>query len=229
MITCIAIDDEPKGLEVIKNHAGKTEFLDLLEVFTDPLKALSYLEQNNVDMIFLDINMPEIDGFKLLNHLPNDIDVIFTTAHSEYAIKSYEVEAVDYLLKPFDYSRFLLAVNKVKAKHSESSTTDQSRPFLFVNTGSAKEKILLDDISFIESDGNYVHYNTRERKYMVRASIKETLTLLPSSLFIQIHRSFIVSLKWIDKIEDNHAFIFGKEIPIGQIYKSEFLKRINNS
>lgn len=226
MIKCIAIDDEPKALDVISRHVEKTDFLELLATFVDPFKAITFLEIGEVDLIFLDINMPEVNGFQILKHLPENVDVVFTTAHSEYAIQSYEVQAVDYLLKPFDYSRFLLAVNKVKSKQVEDKKSNPSRSFIFVNTGSAKEKILLNEISFIESDGNYVHYHTKEKTFMVRASIKQTMEILSSSLFVQIHRSFIISLNWIDKIEDNHVFISDREIPIGLTYKSEFLKRI---
>lgn len=227
MITCIAIDDEPKALNVIKNHVSRIDFLDLEETFVDPFKAISYLSEHSVDLIFLDINMPDISGFEFLKHLSAKPAFIFTTAHSEYAIQSYEVEAVDYLLKPFDFSRFLLAATKAKNKISENDITTVSKEFLFLNTGLSKQKVLIDDILFVESDGNYVNYITKSGKLMIRASIKETLSILPSSLFVQIHRSFIVSLRWVEKIQDNHIYISDKEIPIGNTYKSKLLKLID--
>lgn len=227
MISCIAIDDEPRALNVIKNHVSKVDFLDLKESFVDPFKAISYLNEHSVDLIFLDINMPDISGFEFLKHLSGKPAFIFTTAHSEYAIQSYEVEAIDYLLKPFDFSRFLLAATKAKNKLSESDNSMVSREFLFLNTGLSKQKVLIDDILYMESDGNYVNYITKSGKLMIRASIKETLNMLPSSHFVQIHRSFIVSLRWVEKIQDNHVYISDKEIPIGNTYKSKLLKLID--
>ncbi|MEQ9266699.1 MAG: LytTR family DNA-binding domain-containing protein [Balneolaceae bacterium] len=227
MITCIAIDDEPRALNVIKNHVSKVDFLELKESFVDPFKAISYLNEHSVDLIFLDINMPDISGFEFLKHLSTKPIFIFTTAHSEYAIQSYEVEAIDYLLKPFDFSRFLLAATKAKNKLSENDSSTVSREFLFLNTGLSKQKVLVDDILYMESDGNYVNYITKNGKLMIRASIKETLNTLPSSHFVQIHRSFIVSLRWVEKIQDNHVYISDKEIPIGNTYKSKLLKLID--
>lgn len=227
MITCIAIDDEPRALNVIKNHVSKVDFLELKESFVDPFKAISYLNEQPVDLIFLDINMPDISGFEFLKHLSAKPAFIFTTAHSEYAIQSYEVEAIDYLLKPFDFSRFLLAATKAKNKLSENDNSTVSKEFLFLNTGLSKQKVLVDEIFYVESDGNYMNYITKNGKLMIRASIKETLNTLPSSRFVQIHRSFIVSLRWIEKIQDNHVYISGKEIPIGNTYKSKLLKLID--
>lgn len=227
MISCIAIDDEPKALNVIRSHVSRVDFLDLQETFVDPFKAITYLGKYSVDLIFLDINMPDISGFEFLKHLSNNPVIIFTTAHSEYAIQSYEVEAIDYLLKPFDFSRFLLAVTKAKNKLSENVPPSLNKEFLFLNMGLSKRKVLIDDILYIESDGNYVNYFTKKGKLMVRASIKETMGILSPSLFVQTHRSFIVSLRWVEKIEDNHIYISDKEIPIGSTYKNKFLKLID--
>lgn len=227
MITCIAIDDEPKALSIIESHVSRTDFLDLKATFTDPFKAVSFLEKHQIDLIFLDINMPDVSGFDFLKHLLYKPEIIFTTAHSEYAIQSYEVEAIDYLLKPFDFSRFLLAASKVKSKLSEAKTSS-SQEFLFLNTGSSKRKIHIADIFYIESDGNYVKYITKNERVMVRASIREVISILPSLLFVQVQRSFVVAVKWIDKIENNHIYISDQEIPIGNTFKDDFLKRIEN-
>lgn len=227
MISCIAIDDEPKALSIIENHVLRTDFLTLDATFTDPFKAISFLEKNEIDLLFLDINMPDISGFEFLKHLSNKIQIIFTTAHSEYAIQSYEVEAIDYLLKPFDYSRFLLAVNKVKAKHVEAKSST-NKEFLFLNTGTSKKKVLIEDILLIESDANYVNYVMRDEKLLVRSSIKEVLRILPSNLFVQVQRSFVVAIKKIDKIESNHIYISDRKIPIGNSFKEVFFKSISS-
>lgn len=221
MITCIAIDDEPKALLVIESHVSRVDYLDLKETFTEPFKALSFLEQNEVDLIFLDINMPDVSGFEFLKHLPKKLEIIFTTAHSEYAIQSYDVEAADYLLKPFDFSRFLLAATKVKNKLSDKERSI-SLEFLFLNTGSAKRRVLVEEILYVESDGNYVNYITKKEQLLVRSSFKEVLNILPKNLFIQVQRSFVVGIKWIDKIENNHIYLADKEIPIGTTFKDDF-------
>jgi len=224
MIRAIAIDDEPRALTIIESHASKVSFLNLIATFTDPFQGIEYINDQAPDLVFLDINMPDISGLELIKNLTKNPLIIFTTAHSEYAVSSYEVAAVDYLLKPFDYARFLLAVTKVKDKLTTS--TKPSNPFFFVNTGNQKQRIFYRDIQYIEGDGNYVNYYTETGKVMVRSTIKKTLDLLPNDSFIQVHRSNIVALSWIDKIEDNHIFIGEKRMAIGATYRAEFLRRI---
>lgn len=221
---CIAIDDEPKALEVIKSHVSKIDYLNLLNVFTDPFKAINFIESTPVDLIFLDINMPDIDGIKFLKHLKNKTLIIFTTAHSEYAIQSYEVEAIDYLLKPFDFSRFLTAVNKAKERISVNTIQEE---YFFISTGNQKKRLFYKEVLYIQAEGNYVMYHTANDKTLVRTSISETLELLPKSMFIQIHRSTIVSLHCIDKVEDNHVHIQGKKHQISSTYRDAFLLLIN--
>ena len=150
--------------------------------------------------------------------------VIFTTAHSEYALESYELEALDYLLKPFDFARFLRAVNKAQEKLAADEGTEKS--FFFVNTGYQQRKICYHDICFVEGSGNYVTYYTEKEKIMVRSSMKETVSFLPSHSFIQIHRSSIISLRKLDKIQDNHAYIGNHKISIGANYREELMRVI---
>ncbi|GAB5408558.1 MAG: LytTR family DNA-binding domain-containing protein [Balneolaceae bacterium] len=228
MIHCIAIDDEPKALSVIQSHISRIDFLNLKSTFTDPFKAIQFLNSEAVHLIFLDINMPDISGFEFLKHIPNKPDIIFTTAHSEYAIKSYEVEAIDYLLKPFDFSRFLLAATKVKNKRVENLPSIK-KDFLFLNTGSSKQKILVEEILYVESDGNYVNYVTKNEELLVRSSFKEVLSELPSHLFVQVQRSFVVALKWINKVENNHIYLMDREIPIGSTFKEHFFNKIQGN
>lgn len=224
MLKAIAIDDEPSALTIIKSHADKVSFLELIATFTNPFQGIEYINDHAPDVIFLDINMPDISGLQLLKNLTKKPLIIFTTAHSEYAVKSYEIEAVDYLLKPFDYARFLLAVTKVKEKLNQ--TVKPTNPFFFVNTGNQKQRIFYEDIHYLEGEGNYVNYYTTKGKVMVRSTIKKTVASLPQKQFIQLHRSYLVALSWIDKIEDNHVFIENKRIPIGATYKNNFLLRI---
>ncbi|MBK8488844.1 MAG: response regulator transcription factor [Chitinophagales bacterium] len=224
MIKCVAIDDEPKAIEIIKNHVSKIEYLQLEHVFTDALKAIKYLQENEIELLFLDINMPDIDGLNFVKHLSKKPMVIFTTAHSEYAIESYEVEAIDFLLKPFDFSRFLVATNKAKERLLKSPMVTPA--FFFVSSGNQKIKIVYDDILFIKGDGNYVTYQTKSDKIIVRTSITAAQSELPSNTFIQIHRSTIVSLKWVSKVEDNLVYIAEHKFPISSTYRESFLRAI---
>jgi two-component system LytT family response regulator len=225
MINAIAIDDEPKALDIVNALASRIPFLNLVKSFTNPMEALQYVNDNAIDLIFVDIKMPDISGLDLVQALKKkECLVIFTTAHSEYALKSYDVQALDYLLKPFDFSRFLRAVTR--ALEVLSMRDDLHQDFFFVNTGYQQRKISINDISHLEGDGNYVTYHVNNEKIMVRSTIKEALKLLPPRLFIQIHRSFIISLRKLDRIQDNHAFIGNHKISIGANYKNDFMKSI---
>lgn len=225
MIKAIAIDDEPRALEVIKNHVAKVPFLELSGVFTNPFEALDYINKNRPDLIFLDIKMPDISGIDFLRTLNKGNQmVIFTTAHSAYALESYELDALDYLLKPFEFSRFLKSVSKAqeKLKIKERPVHD----FFFINTGQQQQKVFFKEINRIEGDGNYVNYWFNSKKFMVRSTLKETLQLLPAGMFVQIHRSYIIPLHKIDKIQDNHVFIGDESISIGANFKDELMRLI---
>lgn len=225
MIRCIAIDDEPKALGIIVNHVSKLDHVDLLATFSDPFQAISFLNNHTVDLLFLDINMPNVNGFDLLKTLTKKPMVIFTTAYSEYAMESYEVNAIDYLLKPFDFPRFVLAVTK--AQDLMKSQAGSNSNFIFVNTGNQRQRIDFDDIFYLKAEGNYVSYMTSKGKLLVRSSIKEALALLPEESFIQIHRSYVVAFHQVEKIEDNHVFVADQSIPISSSY-SAVLKGLTN-
>lgn len=224
MITCIAVDDEPKALEVIRHHASKIVQLDLRGTFTDPLAALQHLHAEPVQLLLLDIDMPEVNGMAFMKQLKDPPLVIFTTAHREYALESYSVEAVDYLLKPFTAAQLLAAVNKVQLRLR--STPSAERNIFFVNTGNQKRKLSFSEVLCVQAEGNYVKYVTRTENVLVRSSIAETLSALPRSLFVQIHRSTVVSLQHIDKVEDNHVFLGKERHPISDTYRKAFLERV---
>ena len=225
MIRAIAIDDEPTALSIIQSHATRVSFLSLEATFTDPFQGIEYINDQAPHVVFLDINMPDISGLDLLKNLTKKPLIIFTTAHSEYAVKSYEVEAVDYLLKPFDYARFLLAITKAKDRLATNATLPTD--FFFVNTGSQRQRIFYKDIYYIEGEGNYVNYFTEKGKVLVRSTIKKTLELLPDSIFVQIHRSYIVALAKIDKIDGNQLIIKDKKLAIGATYRQGFFEQID--
>jgi DNA-binding LytR/AlgR family response regulator len=230
---CIAIDDEPFALELISGYIKKTPSLEFAGEFTNPFRAMEFLLKTSVDLVFLDINMPELSGLELLKSLPVQPKVIFTTAYSQYGAESYDYNAVDYLLKPVRYDRFLKAVNKavgnVQAKREEVITennADQSVQSVMVKSGSQIFKIETDDILYVEGAGNYMTFFTKKGKIMALLPMNEILKLLPSNQFIRIHKSYIISLKHIDVIERARVIINKISIPIGITYREHFSKII---
>ena len=228
-MNCIAVDDEKNALEVIKLHASKVDFLNLLGLFTNPVEASKFVEKNKVDLIFLDINMPGINGFEFIETLSYQPAIIFTTAYSEYAVESYNINALDYLVKPIPFSRFLKAVNKAEQSKTRSSTTSQTETdhdtFISVKSGNAIHRIRLSDITYIEADGNYACYHTKQGKIMSLSSMKNALEDLDDH-FIQVHRSYIVSRQKINKIENHQLTIGDKKVPIGISYRRSVLEEL---
>jgi len=216
-MTSIAIDDEPVALEVIRAHAAKVPFLELKAEFTDAFKALDYLQKNQIDLLFLDIKMPDISGLEFLRSLNKKPLVIFTTAYSEHAVTSFELDAVDYLLKPFSLARFVKACTKANELY-QFRNNHQSQDYIFIKTGYEQVKVRFDDIFYIEAEGNYVNVVSKNGKYLTRMTFTEMDSLLPSSKFVRLHRSYIVSLAAIDKIERHQVLINGQLIPVGESY-----------
>lgn len=218
-IEAIAIDDEPKALEVVAMLAEKVPFLTVKATFTDAFSAVPYLQQNKVDLLFLDIKMPDISGFEFLSTLSKKPKVIFTTAYSEYAVEAFEVDAVDYLMKPFSLARFSKACNKaLEALEPEI----QEPGSIFLKTGPEEEKIFFEDILFIVSQGNYMEYHLKERKLLCRQTIQEAMQQLVPEKFVRLHRSYIVATDKIDKVSRTAVWIGRTEIPVGASYEEAF-------
>lgn len=229
---CVVVDDEPFALDLIKDYIQRTPFLELAQYFSNPFKALDFLSKEKVDLIFLDINMPELSGIQLIKALQTPPMVIFTTAYPEFAAESYEYNAVDYLVKPIKYERFLKSVIKAagligsaKQNYQSEPTSAQEQPNepLFIKSGSQLVKVWPNDIMYIEAAGNYMCFYTRERKMMSLLTMKDVLEILPSEEFVRIHKSYIISLKHIDAIERHDVVVGGKQIPIGITYREQFL------
>ncbi|TDE48582.1 LytR/AlgR family response regulator transcription factor [Flavobacterium sp. GT3P67] len=232
---CIAIDDEPLALELISGYIQKTPFLEFVAGFTNPFNAMNFLLKNPIDLVFIDINMPELSGIELLKALPVLPKIIFTTAYSEYGAESYEFNAVDYLLKPVKYDRFLKGVNKAydlsSLKKEEISVSVNSEPhsqFVLIKSGSKTFKIATDDIFYIEAAGNYMLFYTLKGKIMTLLPMSEILKMLPSNTFVRIHKSYIISLKHIEVIEKSIVVINKTRVPIGITYKEHFSNIIKN-
>lgn len=215
----IAIDDEPIALEIIKSHASKVPFVALKETFTDAFAAISYLQQNKVDVIFLDIKMPDISGIDFLKSLSNPPMVVFTTAYTEHAVQSFELDAVDYLLKPFSLSRFLKACNKAHELYNLRNQKQEAKnDFIFVKDGYEQIKVELSEIMYVEASGNYTQIQLGNKLVSSRITINDLAELLPKSDFIRCHRAFIVPKNKISKFDRNQIWIGEKIIPIGATY-----------
>ncbi|MEQ9167368.1 MAG: LytTR family DNA-binding domain-containing protein [Fulvivirga sp.] len=214
---CVAIDDEQNALEVIDLYIKKVDTLELSGKFTDPIEASRFLSENKVDLLFLDINMKGLNGFELLETLNYKPKVIFTTAYSEYAVKSYNVDALDYLVKPIPFGRFLKAVNKAeetKIASSNPQKEEQPSEIISIKSGSVIHRVKMSDILYIQADGNYIKYVTANAKILELSNMKDTMAKLDDS-FIQTHRSYIVSANKVTKIENHQLHISEHKIPIG--------------
>jgi len=220
-MTAIAIDDEPIALDIVKNHVSHVPFIELTATFTNPFEARTYLQQNKTDLIFLDIKMPDISGIDFLNGIINPPMVVFTTAYSEHAVKSFELDAIDYLLKPFSLSRFLKACNKAQELYTLRNKQEQGEALtsIFIKDGLKQIRVQLDDILFIEAAGNYTKiYMEADITLSTRVTISDMQLLLPAKRFIRTHRGFIVSRNKISKFDRTQININHHTIPIGATY-----------
>ncbi|MCX6225659.1 MAG: LytTR family DNA-binding domain-containing protein [Bacteroidia bacterium] len=227
MIRSIAVDDEPFALDVIAIHAAKVPELELVGRFTDPFKALEFLKNNLVDLVFLDINMPGLSGMELISRLKCPPRIIFTTAYSEYALDSYDYEAVDYLLKPIEFDRFYKSIQRYQKQIAAVAAPPPiPAKHIFVKDGYKQVKLLIDDISHIQSDGNYLSIFAGARRTLTRMTIGQITELLPAAGFLRVHNSYLVNIGHIEKIENNHVYCNGVAIPIGAKYREEFFRSI---
>jgi DNA-binding LytR/AlgR family response regulator len=222
MLNAIAIDDEPMALEVVKRFSEKIIFIRIESYFSNALQAMDFLKHHPVDLIFLDIKMPDISGMEMIRAMNNPPMVIFTTAYSEYAVESFELDTVDYLLKPFSLSRFLRACNKAYSIYNLRQ--HHSRPpeplQVYIKSGYEQVRINLQDILYAESSGNYVVFVQHDRKIASRLTMSEAEALLPETDFARVHRSFIVARKHIHKADRKNIWVGPTEIPIGAAYKA---------
>ncbi len=226
-LTCVAIDDEPIAIEVLEEYISRTPNLELLKTFNDPFKAIDFIKDNKVQLLFLDIQMPQINGIQLLKSLPEPPLTIFTTAYSTYAIEGFNLDAVDFLLKPFEYDRFLKAVNKAGEYMSyKERPAEISNPssFIFVKSDYQIIKIDLSDISMIEGMDDYVKIFTSKKMILSNMTMKDILSKLPSPAFTRVHRSFIVSLGHIESVRNKRIKIGEKFIPVGDSFADSFYK-----
>ena len=239
-INCVAIDDEPLALEIIRDYSAKVPFLDLVKTFDNAVEPIDFLKKNKIDLLFLDIQMEELTGIQLLNILKPQPLVIFTTAFDSYALQGFELDVVDYLLKPIPFERFLKAVNKAseilesgkmtsKNINSEPGVkiSNNKNEYFFVKTEYRLEKVMFDDILYIEGMGDYLRIATHQKKLMTLQNFKKIEEALPEENFIRVHKSYIVAINKIETIERNRIRISDQLIPISETYRASFLKMLD--
>jgi two-component system, LytTR family, response regulator len=221
-IKCIVVEDEPLAVKVLSDYILQVPFLELQGTFKDAILATDYLRHNNTDLIFLDIHLPKLKGMAFLKTLTHPPAVIITTAYHQYAVEGFDLNVTDYLLKPFEFERFLIAVTKVKTIQKEKqqpNEREELKDFIFLNTERKKVKILFSEIVYIESQREYIKIVTTKREYISKMSTHEIEDLLPPNLFKRIHRSFIVSISRIESYTAEIVEVNGVSIPVGRGYR----------
>ncbi len=228
MIKAIAIDDEPLPLEILESYCGKSELVSLERTFTKVIEAQKYLRKFPVDLLFLDINMPKMSGIDFYKSIEQTTMVIFTTAHSKYALDGFNLHAIDFLLKPFSFERFQVAIHKANEFYNfQNQKTSSTAQYIYVRADYSLIKIAFPEILYIESLGDYICiYLENNKRVTTRMTMKTVFEKLAPKDFIRVHRSFIVPIKRIENIKGKTMTVGGKEIPIGNLYEEEVYKLI---
>lgn len=229
MMRCIIVEDQPPAQRILRKFIQDVPTLELVDVFSDGLSTMEFLNNQSVDLMFLDIHLPKINGLDFLKSIPDPPHVILTTAFSEYALEGYDLNVVDYLLKPFSFQRFLQAVNKVNAKYEQISPQNNNVQLTEIYVKSSHEhiKVLVEDIYTITSDSDYTEIHMNDKKILSNESLRHWVEVLGGNHFFQIHKSHIINTRKIDRISGNLVQLTnGTKIPIGRAYKDNFLKSI---
>lgn len=237
-LKCIAVDDEPLALEIITDYIARVPFLKLLRTFDNAIDCIDFLKSSKVDLMFLDIEMESLTGIQLIHALKVRPEVIFTTAYDTYAVEGFELDAADYLLKPISFERFVKSVDRVFSKlsdredHGEKDraipvNTDATGRFIFVKTENRLQKIAVDDILYIEGQGDYLRIISRTCKVMTLQNFKKMEAVLPVANFVRVHKSYMVALDKIENITRNRIRIGDKTIPVSDSYKNDFYARLS--
>lgn len=226
-MNCIIVDDDEASISLFAQIAKQVDYLTIIQTCSNPLEAMNILSKEDVDVIFLDIEMPEMSGIEMLKALDNKPHVILTTSHTEYALDAYELNVIDYLIKPVTLPRLLNALAKIKGSTNAKEDISASRDYFFVKKDSVLTKLPIKDILWIEALGDYVTIHLKEQKFILHATLKAIEGKLPANKFVRVHRSYIVQIDNIKTVEDTTIYINEISIPIGAIYKENFIKRLN--
>ena len=228
-LRCLVIDDETPAIRLLESYIKKVPFLELVGSSTDPIQAIAIIEKEDLDLIFLDIQMPTLTGIQLSKIVKDKVHIIFTTAYPQFALESYELNATDYLLKPFDFDRFYQAIQKVKPQTMRSVKTEQSQS-IFVKTDGKNnfERIEIGEILYVESLRNYVCIHLAEKQIITYNTLKHFVEELPQDQFAKVHKSFVVAINKIKRTDTLSVEVSnGKSLPIGETYKKQFFELIN--
>ena len=236
MIRCLVVDDEPLALDIIEDYIAKVPFLELVKSTTSAIEGLSLVQNDGIDLVFLDVQMPELTGLQFLKIMNGKCDVILTTAYSQYALEGYELDVIDYLLKPIAFDRFYKAAQKVLQQRQNSSPISlpapimrpQAHNFIFVKTEHKIQKIYLDDILYIEGLKDYISIFSKTERIITLQNMKKMEEALPLGRFIRVHKSYIIALDKIDSIERSRIQIADKIIPVGDTYREGFFRLVDN-
>lgn len=220
----MVVDDEPVARNGINNFIQRTAFLENIASAGNTREALAILNTKKIDVLFLDIEMPGMDGISFLSGLVHKPNTIIITAHPQFAVEGFELNVIDYLLKPVAYDRFLKAVNKVRSSHSP--VTKEEGQYLFVKSGTSHEKILISDIDYLEAKGNYLVIHTQARPVMTYLSMKKAVEMLPQEFFLKIHKSYIINISKVTRLESSQVWLYNKPIPLSRKLKEEVTSRL---
>lgn len=230
-MNCIIVDDNKMARTATRQLVAQVDFLNLVQECSSPIEAFNYLKKETVDLIFLDIEMPEMTGIELIKNLKQHPLVILITAKKEYAVEAFELNVADYIVKPVELSRFMMAVARAKevfdSKDQKLETSEGEKDYIFVRSDSVLTKIKIKEITYIQAMGDYVNIFAGEKRHTVHITLKGIEEKLPNNLFYRLHRSYLIAINHIDNVEENTAYIGKHPIPIGEQYKKELLKRIN--
>jgi DNA-binding LytR/AlgR family response regulator len=233
--TCIAVDDEPLALEQMKNYIAKVDSLELLNLYDNPVKALDFLSNNPVDIVFMDIEMDTLNGLQVIEMVNNNSCFILATAYDKYALKGFDLDVTDYLLKPIAFDRFLKAINRaielIKGSDTESRISrpymDDNKTYIFLKTRYHMEKVKLEDILYVKSLNNYLIVKTPKKSIFTLASFNQIQDLLPGSRFLRIHKSYVIPIDKVDAIGKKNVTIGETSIPISETYRQQFFEFLN--
>ncbi|MFI3322022.1 MAG: LytTR family DNA-binding domain-containing protein [Rikenellaceae bacterium] len=236
---CLAVDDEPLALSILENFCKKIPSIELLATAADGIEAVEILKKEEVDLLFIDINMPHMSGIEVVKMLENPPMVIFTTAYQNYALEGFEVSAIDYLLKPFSFDRFFKAVNRAQKQFdlinnsstiaSVSTSSSEIADYIMVKSDYSVVKLLFSSILYIEGLKDYVKIYTTEKNIVTKSTMKNIEERLPKNIFMRTHKSFVININNIDSFENNHIVIKDNQLPLGQQYKEQFLAYLNEN
>jgi len=226
-MNCIIVDDDDASRSALVQIVKQVDYLTVVKTCSNPLEAMNALKKEDVDILFLDIEMPEMTGMEMLKALDNRPQVILTTSHKEYALDAYDLNVIDYLIKPVTLPRFLKAMAKIKDASGSDDQVSAGQDYFFIKKDSVLTKVPIKDILWIEALGDYITVHTRDQRFTLHATLKSLEGKLPPNKFVRVHRSYIVQVDNVKKVEDTTIFINEVSIPVGALYKENFIKRLN--